>query len=109
VEDQHVLGLFAHDEWWSFYISVPCRSSTDHFSTHRLVGRSTEITSMKIKDELLDRLLEPDEENPAVRYFAQHDLLGKPDQDQELIQAKAQIMSSGLVPAILENQYVGKR
>ena len=59
---------------------------------------------MKIKDELLDWLLEPDEENPDVRYFAQHDLLGKPDQDQELIQAKAEIMSSGPVLAILENQ-----
>ena len=62
MEDQHVLGLFAHDEWWSFYISVP------------------------------------------LLIFAQHDPLGKPDQDQELIQAKAEIMSSGPVLAILENQ-----
>lgn len=59
---------------------------------------------MNIYDELLDWLLERDEDNPAVRYFVLRDFLGKPDQDLELIQAKKDIMSSGPVPIILENQ-----
>ena len=54
--------------------------------------------------EIHDWLLERDDDNPSVRYFALSDLLGKPDDDLELIQAEAQIMSSGPVPAILENQ-----
>ncbi len=54
--------------------------------------------------ELLDWLLERDPANPGVRYFALRDLLGRPDDDPEVIQAKADIMSSGPVPTILAAQ-----
>ncbi len=55
-------------------------------------------------DEQLDWLLGRDPENPGVRYFALRDLVGRSDEAPELIQAKADIMSSGPVPAILDAQ-----
>jgi hypothetical protein len=50
-------------------------------------------------------LLEHDEENPGVRYFALRDLLGRPTGDPELEEAHALVMRSGPLPAILEAQY----
>jgi hypothetical protein len=47
-------------------------------------------------------LLEKD--NPSVRYITLHDLLEKPDTDREVKNAKQDIMSTGVVPAILEKQ-----
>jgi len=49
-------------------------------------------------------LLEPDETNPGVRYFALRDLLGRPADDPELITAQAVVMRAGPVPAILATQ-----
>jgi hypothetical protein len=46
-------------------------------------------------------LLEPDPDNPAVRYFALRDLLGRPEDDPEVREARAAVMRTGPVPAIL--------
>jgi len=42
--------------------------------------------------------------NPSVRYFTLHDLLGKPWTDPEVTEAKQDIMKTGIVPAILAKQ-----
>jgi hypothetical protein len=49
-------------------------------------------------------LLEPDPANPGVRYFALRDLLGRPEDDPQVRQARAEIMTGGPVPAILNAQ-----
>ncbi len=49
-------------------------------------------------------LLETDLANPGVRYFALRDLLDKPEDDPQVRQARAAIMASGPVPAILAAQ-----
>lgn len=60
-------------------------------------------------DHLLDKtllwLLEPDLQNPGVRYFALRDLLGRPKDDREVLSAQEAIMQTGPVPAILEAQH----
>jgi hypothetical protein len=50
-------------------------------------------------------LCEPDQLNPSIRYFALRDLLGKPATDPDVVRAKAAVMASGPVPAILEAQH----
>lgn len=50
-------------------------------------------------------LLEPDPTNPAIRYFALTDLLGRPADDPEVQEARAAIMATGPVPAILDAQH----
>ncbi len=50
-------------------------------------------------------LLEPDPENPGVRYFALTDLLDRPVDDTEVVMARQALMETGPVPAILEAQY----
>jgi hypothetical protein len=52
----------------------------------------------------LSWLLEPDEANPGVRYFALRDLLDRPETDPEVIQARRAIRATGPVPVILEAQ-----
>ncbi len=52
----------------------------------------------------LQWLLEPDPVNPGVRYFALRDLLGCPEDDPEVQQARRDIMSQGPVPQILAAQ-----
>jgi hypothetical protein len=49
-------------------------------------------------------LLEPDSDNPGVRYFALRDLLGRPADDPDVIAAQADVMRTGPVPAILAAQ-----
>ncbi len=49
-------------------------------------------------------LLEPDPDNPGVRYFALRDLLDHSDDEPELITAQNQVMTSGPVPKILATQ-----
>ncbi len=49
-------------------------------------------------------LVEVDPANPGVRFFALRDLLDKPEDDPEVRQARAAIMASGPVPAILAAQ-----
>ena len=60
----------------------------------------------EVNGEPLEWLLEIDEQNPAVRYFALRDLVGLADGHQDLIDARQQIMKSGPVPVILDNQHV---
>ena len=50
-------------------------------------------------------LLESDEANPGVRYFALRDLLDRPADDPEVIAARGAVMRTGPVPAILDAQY----
>ncbi len=49
-------------------------------------------------------LLEPDQANPGVRYFALTELLERPCHDPEVIAAQQAVMDSGPVPAILAAQ-----
>jgi len=58
----------------------------------------------KLNGDSLTWLLEPDTDNPSVRYFALRDLLGRPANDPEVITAKSEIMISGPVPVILDAQ-----
>jgi hypothetical protein len=55
-----------------------------------------------LNDDPTDWLLEDD--NPSVRYFTLRDILGKPETDPEVKRAKENIMSAGVVPAILKVQ-----
>ena len=41
-----------------------------------------------VNDDPLPWLLEPDPQNPGVRYFALTDLLGKPLDDPEVVEAR---------------------
>ena len=59
----------------------------------------------RLNDDPLPWLLEPDEANPGVRFFALRDLLDHAADDPELIAAQADVMRSGPVPAILDAQY----
>jgi hypothetical protein len=62
------------------------------------VSDSTESAS-------LSWLLEPDEANPGVRYFALRDLLDTPNNSPELTAAQADVMRTGPIPTILDAQY----
>ncbi len=59
----------------------------------------------QLKTDPLLWLLEPDVNNPGVRYFALRDLLDRPEDDLELCRARADIMTLGPVPTILEAQH----
>lgn len=79
------------------------------FPSYGIMGSATQETdhmnqSAYFENATLDWLLERDPDNPGVRYFTLRDLVGRSENDPELIQAKAEIMSSGPVPAILEAQ-----
>ncbi|MFC1947678.1 nitrogen fixation protein NifH [Chloroflexota bacterium] len=67
----------------------------------------------KLNADSVPWLLEPDETQPGVRYFTLRDILGRDETDSEVKAAKAAIMASGPVPAILAAQhpegYWGKR
>lgn len=52
----------------------------------------------------LDWLLETDQENPSVRYWALTGLLDRPADAPEVVEAQRAVMASGPVPAILEAQ-----
>lgn len=54
--------------------------------------------------DVLDWLLERDEDNPSVRYFALSDLLDMPANDPQVLEARQKVMVSGPVPAILGAQ-----
>jgi hypothetical protein len=53
---------------------------------------------------VLEWLLEPDRENPSIRYFAMRDLLDEDAQGDQLSSAASQIMQSGPVATILAQQ-----
>lgn len=58
-----------------------------------------------LNDDPTPWLLEPDPDNPGVRYFALRDLFDRPEQDPEVQAARVAIMTTGPVPAILDAQY----
>jgi hypothetical protein len=53
----------------------------------------------RLKADPTDWLLE--EENPSVRYFTLKDILGRPEDDQAVQDARQNIMRAGMVPDIL--------
>jgi hypothetical protein len=57
-----------------------------------------------LRADPLPWLVEPDEAQPAVRYFALRDLLGRGEGEAEVREARAAIMRTGPVPAILAAQ-----
>ena len=59
----------------------------------------------RLNGDPLSWLLEPDPDNPGVRYFALRDLLDRPEDDPEVRSARSAIMATGPVPAILDAQY----
>ncbi|MDD5339369.1 MAG: nitrogen fixation protein NifH [Dehalococcoidales bacterium] len=67
----------------------------------------------KLNGDSIPWLLEPDECQPAIRYYTLRDILGRDENDKEVKAAKASIMISGPVPVILAAQhpdgYWGKR
>ena len=50
------------------------------------------------------QLLEDDPANPGIRYFAFTDLLDRPSEDPDVLDARQAVMSTGPVPAILVTQ-----
>jgi hypothetical protein len=58
----------------------------------------------ELNGDSLSWLLEPDQANPGVRYFALRDLLARPETDPEVIQARRAVMVTGPVPIILDAQ-----
>ena len=48
-----------------------------------------------------------EEDNPSVRYFTLTDLLDKPQDDSEVMDARENIMKIGIVPKILAKQEPG--
>jgi hypothetical protein len=54
--------------------------------------------------DMMGWLMEPDPENPAVRYLALRDLMGRPASDTELIDARREAMEEGQTSAILAAQ-----
>jgi hypothetical protein len=55
-------------------------------------------------NQTMDWLLEEDDDNPGVRFFALRDLLGLPLEDREVRRARKAIMQRGPVPVILAAQ-----
>ena len=58
-----------------------------------------------LNDNPIPWLLEPGPDNPGVRYFALRELLDRPEDAPEVQAARAAIMTTGPVPAILDAQY----
>jgi hypothetical protein len=58
-----------------------------------------------LKDDPIPWLVESDPANPGVRYFALRELLDRPEDDPEVREAMAAIMTTGPVPVILDAQY----
>ena len=59
----------------------------------------------KLNGDPVSWLLEPDETQPAIRYYTLRDILGRDENDKEVKAAKAAIMVSGPVPVILEGYW----
>ncbi len=60
----------------------------------------------QLKADPLPWLLEPDEDNPGVRYFALRDLLDRSPDDPDVTDAQAAVMRAGPVPPALNAQHV---
>ncbi len=59
----------------------------------------------QVHGDPLSWLLEPDADNPGVRYFAMRDLLDQALDAPEVVAARADVMASGPVPIILAAQH----
>lgn len=55
--------------------------------------------------DTVDWLLEPDLDNPGIRYFALADVLGMPYDHPDVVSARRAVMESGPVPTILSAQH----
>jgi hypothetical protein len=64
-----------------------------------------EIWKDKLNGDSVSWLLEPDETQPAIRYYALRDILDRDENDKEVKAAKAAIMASGPVLVILEGYW----
>lgn len=62
------------------------------------------VWSDQLKADPLPWLLEPDPDNPGVRYAALRGLLGHPDDALEVVAAQRDVMNTGPVPVILNAQ-----
>ena len=60
----------------------------------------------QLKADPLAWLLEPDEDNPGVRFFALRDLLDRSPDDPDVTSAQAAVMRAGPVPPALNAQHV---
>ena len=60
---------------------------------------------IRLNEDTLSWLLEPDDANPGVRYFALRDLFDRGERDAEVQAAQKRVMQTGPVPAILDAQY----
>ena len=67
-----------------------------------IVKKKSENWKSLLKADPTDWLLERD--NPSVRYFTLKDILGKEESDIDVKAARKEIMTSGIVPRILEKQ-----
>jgi hypothetical protein len=61
--------------------------------------------SSHLNSDPTDWLLEKD--NPSVRYYTLREILGKPEKNSEVLEAKTDIMETGVVPKILSKQKNG--
>ena len=68
-------------------------------------GGTMRMGGIEKRTDVVGWLLVPDPANPGARYWALRDLLGRPEDDPELVQAQADVMAHGPVPAILDAQY----
>ncbi len=59
----------------------------------------------KLKGDPVPWLLESDKTQPAIRYYALRDILGRDENDRDVRAAKAAIMTSGPVPVVLAAQH----
>jgi hypothetical protein len=59
----------------------------------------------RVRGNPLSWLCEPDPANPAIRYFALRELLDRPADDPDVLEAQAALMTDGPVPAILAAQH----
>ena len=57
-----------------------------------------------LNDDPLPWLLEEDQDNPGIRYFALQELVGMPAGSPDVLAASEAVMNSGPVPAILARQ-----
>jgi len=61
----------------------------------------------KINPRVINWLLERDEVNAPIKFLTLRDILGWPAGDPELETARAAMMKTGVIPAILEKQHPG--
>ena len=68
----------------------------------KIMKKKSENWKSRLKADPTEWLLEKD--NPSVRYFTLKDILGKEESDNDVRNARKEIMTSGVVPRILEKQ-----